>query len=40
MEADQSAWDGDGMDWRGFARQMATMARDLLAQPSVDATLE
>ncbi|MFF3883601.1 GAF and ANTAR domain-containing protein [Streptomyces sp. NPDC001914] len=28
------------MDWRGFARQMATMARDLLAQPSVDATLE
>lgn len=28
------------MDWRRFARQMATMACDLLAQPSVDATLE
>ncbi|MET9114511.1 GAF and ANTAR domain-containing protein [Streptomyces longwoodensis] len=28
------------MDWRGFAEQMATMARDLLAQDSVDATLE
>ncbi|MHB9863823.1 GAF and ANTAR domain-containing protein [Streptomyces sp. YIM S03343] len=28
------------MDWRGFAERMATMARDLLAQDSVDATLE
>ncbi|MFI1002511.1 GAF and ANTAR domain-containing protein [Streptomyces galbus] len=28
------------MDWRDFAEQMATMARDLLAQDSVDATLE
>ncbi|MGW3020178.1 GAF and ANTAR domain-containing protein [Streptomyces longwoodensis] len=28
------------MEWRGFAEQMATMARDLLAQESVDATLE
>ncbi|MFI6360248.1 GAF and ANTAR domain-containing protein [Streptomyces sp. NPDC050743] len=27
------------MDWREFAQQMATMARDLLAQDSVDATL-
>ncbi|MEU6537004.1 GAF and ANTAR domain-containing protein [Streptomyces sp. NPDC047000] len=27
------------MDWRGFAEEMATMARDLLAQESVDATL-
>lgn len=27
------------MDWDRFARQMASMARDLLAQPSVDATL-
>ncbi|MEU6774047.1 GAF and ANTAR domain-containing protein [Streptomyces sp. NPDC046759] len=27
------------MDWRVFAQQMATMARDLLAQDSVDATL-
>ena len=28
------------MDWERFAEQMATMARDLLAQDSVDATLE
>ncbi|MFF5030011.1 ANTAR domain-containing protein [Streptomyces collinus] len=28
------------MDWRTFAQQMATMARDLLAQDSVHATLE
>lgn len=28
------------MDWDRFARQMASMARDLLAQPSVDATLD
>ncbi|MFF2996479.1 GAF and ANTAR domain-containing protein [Streptomyces sp. NPDC057950] len=28
------------MDWRQYAQQMASMARDLLAQPSVDATLE
>ena len=28
------------MDWRQFARQMASMAHDLLAQESVDATLE
>ncbi|GAA2288952.1 transcription antitermination regulator [Streptomyces ruber] len=28
------------MDWRLFATQMATMARDLLAQESLDATLE
>ncbi|MFJ6728417.1 GAF and ANTAR domain-containing protein [Streptomyces sp. NPDC091281] len=28
------------MDWQEFARQMAGMARDLLAQDSVDATLE
>ncbi|MFF3906342.1 GAF and ANTAR domain-containing protein [Streptomyces sp. NPDC001848] len=28
------------MDWRTFAQQMASMARDLLAQDSVDATLE
>ncbi|MEU6990511.1 GAF and ANTAR domain-containing protein [Streptomyces sp. NPDC046465] len=27
------------MDWRGFALQMASMARDLLAQESVEATL-
>ncbi|MGV9247818.1 GAF and ANTAR domain-containing protein [Streptomyces sp. NPDC003710] len=27
------------MDWRAFAQQMATMARDLLAQESVNATL-
>ena len=27
------------MDWDRFAQQMAAMARDLLAQPSVDATL-
>ena len=27
------------MDWAGFAQQMAAMARDLLAQESVDATL-
>lgn len=27
------------MDWRRFAEDMATMARDLLAQDSVDATL-
>jgi transcriptional regulator with GAF, ATPase, and Fis domain len=28
------------MDWESFAEQMAVMARDLLAQDSVDATLE
>ncbi|MCQ8834339.1 GAF and ANTAR domain-containing protein [Streptomyces malaysiensis] len=28
------------MDWEGFAERMATMARDLLAQESVEATLE
>ncbi|MFJ9821791.1 GAF and ANTAR domain-containing protein [Streptomyces sp. NPDC101151] len=28
------------MDWRVFAQQMATMARDLLAQQSMDATLQ
>ncbi|MEU6369316.1 GAF and ANTAR domain-containing protein [Streptomyces sp. NPDC046931] len=28
------------MDWRAFAQQMATMARDLLAQESVSATLD
>ncbi|MGW3661873.1 GAF and ANTAR domain-containing protein [Streptomyces sp. NPDC005141] len=28
------------MDWRQFAQQMAAMAHDLLAQESVDATLE
>ncbi|MET8292190.1 GAF and ANTAR domain-containing protein [Streptomyces sp. NPDC005132] len=28
------------MDWHRFAQQMASMARDLLAQPSVDTTLE
>ncbi|GAA2579559.1 GAF and ANTAR domain-containing protein [Streptomyces violaceus] len=28
------------MEWRVFAQQMASMARDLLAQQSVDATLE
>src|SRR4051794_5956476 len=28
------------MGWESFAEQMATMARDLLAQDSVDATLE
>ncbi|MGI5452208.1 GAF and ANTAR domain-containing protein [Streptomyces sp. CA-249302] len=28
------------MDWARFAQQMAAMARDLLAQESVDATLE
>ncbi|MCX5372819.1 GAF and ANTAR domain-containing protein [Streptomyces sp. NBC_00103] len=28
------------MDWGGFAQQMASMARDLLAQDSVDDTLE
>ncbi|MFF7237889.1 GAF and ANTAR domain-containing protein [Streptomyces collinus] len=28
------------MDWRTFAQQLATMARDLLAQDSVRATLE
>ncbi|MGW6732012.1 GAF and ANTAR domain-containing protein [Streptomyces sp. NPDC055013] len=28
------------MDWGRFAQQMASMARDLLAQDSVDATLE
>lgn len=27
------------MDWRGFALQMASMSRDLLAQETVDATL-
>jgi hypothetical protein len=30
---------GDEMDWQQFAQQMASMARGLLAQPSVDATL-
>ncbi|MFG3274840.1 GAF and ANTAR domain-containing protein [Streptomyces luteogriseus] len=29
----------DAVDWRAFAQQMAGMARDLLAQESVDATL-
>ncbi|MFF2385685.1 GAF and ANTAR domain-containing protein [Streptomyces sp. NPDC058108] len=29
-----------GVDWQGFGQAMASMARDLLAQPSVDATLE
>ncbi|MET7292958.1 GAF and ANTAR domain-containing protein [Streptomyces griseoloalbus] len=28
------------MDWRAFARQMASMARDLLAEQTLDATLE
>ncbi|MFG3164329.1 GAF and ANTAR domain-containing protein [Streptomyces sp. NPDC048232] len=28
------------MDWRGFAQQMASLARDLLAQESVNDTLE
>ncbi|GHH93964.1 GAF and ANTAR domain-containing protein [Streptomyces capillispiralis] len=28
------------MDWQGFARQMAAMARDLLAEHTLDATLE
>lgn len=28
------------MDWEAFAERMATMARDLLAQESLDATLE
>ncbi|MEU8946088.1 GAF and ANTAR domain-containing protein [Streptomyces sp. NPDC048489] len=28
------------VDWRRFGQAMAAMARDLLAQPSVDATLE
>ncbi|MER6443320.1 GAF and ANTAR domain-containing protein [Streptomyces sp. NPDC001185] len=28
------------MDWHRFAQQMASMAHDLLAQPSVDRTLE
>ncbi|MHC8421125.1 GAF and ANTAR domain-containing protein [Streptomyces sp. NB004] len=28
------------MDWRGFAQQMASMARDLLAQESVNDTLD
>ncbi len=28
------------MDWRGFAQQMASLARDLLAQETVEATLE
>ncbi|MGC3002767.1 GAF and ANTAR domain-containing protein [Streptomyces sp. G35A] len=28
------------VDWRGFARQMASMARDLLAEHSLDSTLE
>ncbi|CAM5629312.1 transcription antitermination regulator [Streptomyces pilosus] len=28
------------MDWRGFARQMASMARDLLAEHTLDSTLE
>ncbi|MFF8862980.1 ANTAR domain-containing protein [Streptomyces sp. NPDC015139] len=30
----------DQVDWRGFAEQMATMARDLLAQDSVTRTLD
>ncbi|MEU6058767.1 GAF and ANTAR domain-containing protein [Streptomyces sp. NPDC047097] len=30
----------DDGDWAEFARRMATLARDLLAQPSVDATLK
>ncbi|MET9127762.1 GAF and ANTAR domain-containing protein [Streptomyces sp. NPDC004528] len=29
-----------GVDWQWFGQAMASMARDLLAQPSVDATLE
>ncbi len=29
-----------GMDWEAFAERMATMARDLLAQNSVEATLD
>ncbi|CAM5261596.1 transcription antitermination regulator [Streptomyces griseomycini] len=28
------------MDWRGFAQQMASLARDLLAEHTLDATLE
>ncbi|WP_420855489.1 hypothetical protein [Streptomyces humi] len=28
------------MDWSRFAHQMATMARDLLAQETMEATLE
>jgi transcriptional regulator with GAF, ATPase, and Fis domain len=28
------------VDWRGFAQQMASMARDLLAEQTLDATLE
>ncbi len=28
------------MDWRLFARRMASMARDLLAEHTLDATLE
>ncbi|MFC9112099.1 MULTISPECIES: GAF and ANTAR domain-containing protein [Streptomyces] len=28
------------MDWQGFARRMASMARDLLAEHTLDATLE
>ncbi|MFD7678382.1 GAF and ANTAR domain-containing protein [Streptomyces sp. NPDC059271] len=28
------------MDWKDFAQQLASMARDLLAQPTVDATLK
>ncbi|MEU0039559.1 GAF domain-containing protein [Streptomyces sp. NPDC006333] len=31
---------GQGLDWHRFGQEMASMARDLLAQPSVDATLE
>ncbi|MFI7319145.1 GAF and ANTAR domain-containing protein [Streptomyces venezuelae] len=30
----------DGVDWARFGKQMASMARDLLAQSSVDDTLE
>ncbi|MER7981048.1 GAF and ANTAR domain-containing protein [Streptomyces sp. NPDC095817] len=32
--------DGQDMNWHRFAQQMASMARDLLAQPTVDATLK
>ncbi len=28
------------MDWQNFARRMASMARDLLAEHTLDATLE
>ncbi|MEU8951800.1 hypothetical protein [Streptomyces sp. NPDC048489] len=29
-----------GMDWQRFGQAMASMARDLLGQPSVEATLK